>query len=104
MSLSSFSISSFVTWIFSPWEALEKDESRKKTVVPIIPPRVSLAVSTRLLPGYYHILFEVESWNSYSPKPPRDPILGRMLTNNLFGVLATWELTDLEAKIVEGRL
>jgi len=75
-----------------------------KTAVPIIPARVYLAVSTRLLPEHYHILFEVESWKKHEPQPPRDPILGKLLTQNLFGVLAHWELTDLEAKILEGRL
>lgn len=81
------------------------DETRyRKTVVPFIPPRVNLAVSTRILPQHYHIIFEPASWSKSEPRPPRDPILGKMLTANLFGVLATWELTELEAKIVEGRL
>ena len=86
------------------WEKLEREERFRQTPVPLIPPRVSLAVSCRIIPQHYYIIFEPESWNKYEPLPPRDPILGKMLTDNLFGVLATWELTELEAKIVEGRI
>ena len=86
------------------WEELKGDERHKRTLVPLIPPRVHLAVSTRLLREHYHVLFEVEKWTSYTvqPRVPRDPILVRRLTSNLFGVLATWELTELETKIIEG--
>jgi len=86
------------------WEELKGTDRHKRTLVPAIPPRVHLAVSTRLLREHYHIIFEVEKWTSYTAQPrvPRDPILVRRLTSNLFGVLATWELTELETKIIEG--
>jgi len=85
---------------------LDSDLRHRKCGVPLIPPRVNLAISCRIMPQHYYILFEPEGWVTYKAKPhaPRDPILGKMLTPNLFGVLATWELTDLEAKIIEGRL
>ena len=83
---------------------LNPEDRHRKCAVPLIPPRINLAVSTRIIPQYYYILFEPEGWVTYKahPRPPRDPILGKMLTKNLFGVLATWDLTDLEAKIIEG--
>lgn len=83
------------------WKDLE--ESRFKCASPIIPPRINVQISARIVPYHYHILFEVEEW-SRNPVPPRDPILGKMLTPNLFGVLATWDLTELERKIIRGRL
>lgn len=84
---------------------LDPESRYRKCAVPMIPPRISLAVSTRIVPQYYYILFEPEAWVTYKakPRPPRDPILGKMLTKNLFGVLATWDLTDLELKIIEGQ-
>lgn len=45
--------------------------------------------------------WEVEKWK---PVPPRDPILVKRLTPNLFGVLATWNLTELERAIIRGRI
>jgi len=44
---------------------------------------------------------EVEKWK---PLPPKDPILLKRLTPNLFGVLATWDLTNLERAIIRGRI
>ena len=87
-------------------DALKNGKRFRKTSCPLIPPRVSLAVSTRIMPEHYHILFETTGWVECKLKPPvsKDPILGKMLTEKLFGVLATWELTELEAKIVEGKL
>lgn len=74
-----------------------------RTLTPIIPPRINIQISARILPTYYHIIFEVESWEKRRPKAPVDPILGKMLTNNLFGVIATWDITPLEKKILEGQ-
>jgi len=48
-----------------------------------------------------HIIWEVEEWK---PIPPKDPILVKQLTPNLFGVLATWNLTKLERAIIRGRI
>lgn len=46
-------------------------------------------------------LLNVEKWK---PVPPRDPILVKRLTPNLFGVLATWDLTKLERAVIRGRI
>jgi hypothetical protein len=83
---------------------LDPESRHRKCAVPLIPPRINLAISTQIVPQYYYILFEPEGWVTHRahPRTPRDPILGKMLTNNLFGVLATWDLTDLEMKIIEG--
>jgi len=82
------------------WKAL--DNQRWKTLAPIVPPRVHVEIAVRLIPENYHILYEVETWSVSTP--PRDPILGKMLTKNLFGVLATWDLTELERKVIAGRV
>lgn len=82
------------------------EERNWKTVTPMIPPRVAVAISAKIVPYHYHILFEAEYWASdpEPPRPPRDPILGRMLTPNMFGVYATWDLTELEMKVLLGKL
>jgi hypothetical protein len=49
----------------------------------------------------YFVLWEVEKWQ---PIPPRDPMLLKQLTPNLYAVVATWDLTELERAIIKGRL
>ena len=84
---------------------LKGKERYFKTVTPIIPPRVEIAASLRIMPCHYHLLFEAEYWtDDPEPLPPKDPILGRMLTPNIFGVYATWDLTELEQSILMGKL
>lgn len=81
-------------------------EQRFKTIAPMVPPRILTIASAKLTPQYYHVVFEPELWvKSKEPAPPapRDPILGRMLTPNIFGVIATWDLTELERSILKGR-
>lgn len=68
-------------------------------LVPIIPAKI-LVNQVKILLKNYHILWEVEEWK---PIPPKDPILLKRLTNNLFGILATWELTPLERAVIRGR-
>lgn len=67
---------------------------------PIIPAKI-LVEEVRHRLRNYHVLWEVEAWK---PVPPQDPILLKRLTSNLFGVLATWELTPLERAIVRGHI
>lgn len=67
--------------------------SRYRTVVPHIPPDI------RPLKSYlkdYHILFEVEDWQSYN----RDPLLLKRVNRRFFEVIAEWELSELEAMIL----
>lgn len=63
-------------------------------VVPVIPPRFRPAQLDR-----YHILFE-PVWE-HAPKP--DPVLLRALGSGLYAVLAVWDLTPLEAAVLEVR-
>jgi len=67
---------------------------------PIIPAKI-LVEEVRHRLKNYHVLWEVEEWK---PVPPQDPILLKRLTSNLFGVLATWELTALEKAIIRGHI
>lgn len=90
--------------------AWNKDEKgnlphrRYKTMAPLVPPRVIAIASAKLTPQHYHVIFEPELWvKSKVPPPPRDPILGKMLTPNIFGIVATWDLTELERSIIRGR-
>lgn len=71
-----------------------------QTLAPIIPAKI-LVTEVKALLKNFHILWEVEKWQ---PVPPRDPILVRRLTPNLFGVLATWNLTKLERAVIRGRI
>lgn len=87
------------------WGEILEQGLRWKTVAPMVPGRVLTIASTKLTPQYYHVLFEVDVWaKSKPPTPPRDPILGKMLTPNIFGVIATWDLTEIERTIIKGRL
>jgi hypothetical protein len=68
-----------------------------KAPVPIIPPRLR---PNKLTDDYY-ILWEVDSW---TPVPSRDPYLLRKITPRLFVVLSAWDLTDIEIKVMQGRI
>jgi hypothetical protein len=87
----------------APWNRniLTKQIKHKniQALVPIIPAKLLSLVKANL--SNYHIIWEVEKWQ---PIPPKDPILVRRLTPNLFGVIATWELTELERAIIRGRI
>lgn len=48
----------------------------------------------------YHILFEVEKWNEY----PRDPFLLKQISGWIFAIIAEWDLTELEQKLLSGML
>ena len=71
-----------------------------KTIVPLIPAPILIAEVKYGLKNY-HILWEVEKW---IPEPPIDPILLKQLTPNMFGVLATWDLTELERSIIRAHV
>jgi hypothetical protein len=82
------------------WQNDIKGNKNIQTLVPIIPAKI-LVNEVNVLLKNYHILWEVEEWK---PVPPKDPILLKQLTPNLFGVLATWDLTPLERAIIRGRI
>jgi len=82
------------------WQNDIKGDKNILALVPIIPAKILVNEVSVLLKNY-HILWEVEEWK---PLPPKDPILLKRLTPNLFGVLATWDLTNLERAIIRGRI
>lgn len=70
---------------------------RGQTVVPMIPPRFR---PRRPRLHRTHVLWEVERWD---PTPPVDPALLRHIRGDLWAVLATWDLTELERAVIAGR-
>lgn len=70
-----------------------------RAMVPHVPPGLRPRHS---LDGYA-TLFEVEEW-AKSPAPPRDPALLKHIGGDLYAVLATWDLTELERSVLGGRL
>ena len=77
------------------WPETPRDEWYT-TAVPIIPP----AFRPPWKLSNYHILFEVKSWDQTEEG---DPLLLRHLHDDLFAVLAAWDITALEAAILNGR-
>jgi hypothetical protein len=71
-----------------------------ETITPIIPAKILNPLRSHKIENY-HILWEVDEWK---PIPPRDPILLKRITPNMFLVLATWDLTELERAVIRGRL
>lgn len=70
---------------------------RASTVVPPVPPRCR---PKRARLARHHVLWEVEAWD---PTPPRDPALLRHIRGDLWAVLATWDLTDVERAVLAQR-
>jgi hypothetical protein len=70
---------------------------RANTIVPIIPPRHR---PRRHRIRGFHILWEVEQWRRVAPK---DPALLRHIRGDLWSVVATWDLTDLERAVLSAR-
>lgn len=68
-----------------------------RTKVPIIP--AQLMPEGKLTE--YYILWEVDEWEDL-PKT-EDPLLLKRITENLFVILAAWDVTDLEQSIISGR-
>jgi hypothetical protein len=65
-------------------------------LVPAIPPHLRPAGDL----SEYCILWEAK----WEPVAPADPILLKQLTDNLYVVLAQWDLTPIEQSVLEGRL
>ena len=65
-----------------------------RSPVPHVPPDVR---SKRAGLHNFHILFEVQKWEEY----PVDPFLLRRVAGHLYVVEAEWELTELEASLLD---
>jgi hypothetical protein len=80
------------TWASTAWTAM----------VPIVPPKHRPPKSSTL--ASYLVLWEVDDWRWHSvPRPPGDPALLKHLAGDLYLVLATWDLTELEQLVLSGR-
>ncbi len=79
----------------STWRDNNRHPARATALVPTVPPA--------LRPGddlsKYHILWEAE-WKF---KAPEDPILLSQVNDDMYAVIAQWDLTPLEQKILESR-
>lgn len=67
-------------------------------IVPTVPPKYR----PERLSGY-HVLFEVEDWQREPQPPGRDPALLKHVGGDLWAVVATWDLTPLEAAVLGQR-
>lgn len=76
--------------------AIKAEFHTVSTVVPMIPPHLRPKHNL----ANYLTLWEVESW---TPEPPRDPMLLQHLGGWLYVVLATWDLTELERAVLGAR-
>ena len=70
---------------------------RAETIVPIIPPQHRPKRSR--IRGF-HVLWEVEQWANIAP---HDPALLRHIRGDLWSVVATWDLTELERAVLSAR-
>lgn len=65
--------------------------------IPLTPPRFR---PKRPRLANLHVLWEVETWTK---KPSKDPALVKHIRGDLWVVLATWDLTDLELAVLAQR-
>jgi hypothetical protein len=72
---------------------------RGRTIVPLIPPQHRRAGGRGGMSNL-HVLWEVEAWDL---TPPVDPALIKWVGGDLWAVLATWDLTELERAVLAGR-
>ena len=92
-----FDVTRFPDGTFDPGERDEGWVPRIRAVVPNVPPRLRPRAGL----GNFHILFEAE-WG-LDPEPPVDPALLRHIGGDLYAVIATWDLTELERAVLAGR-
>ncbi len=71
-----------------------------RAMVPIVPPEHRPKGAPRMT--RYHVLWEVDEWQ-VAPRPPGDPALLKHLRGDLWMLLATWDLTDLERAVLSQR-
>ena len=80
----------------------EYDGGAWATLVPIVPPRHR---PRRGGLAQYLVLWEVEDWrwHTETARAPRDPALLRHVAGDIYAVLGTWDLSDLERIVLGGR-
>lgn len=74
-----------------------QSELTLETIVPKIP--ASIRPEGNL--ENYYVLWEVDEWKL---APPKDPYLLRRINNNIFVVVAGWDLSELERAVMRGRV
>lgn len=76
---------------------------RGYALVPLIPADVRNRMAGQ--PRDHFILWEVEDWSDVRirAEPDRDPLLLRPLGGDLYAVLDSWDLTELERFVMRGR-
>lgn len=79
-----------------------RNNSDGYALVPLVPP----AIRTRRNLTKYFILWEVERWaeREVTATPDRDPFLLKRLDEDLFSIVAQWDLTPLEQAILGRRI
>ncbi len=71
-------------------------------MVPVVPPKHRPARASTL--DSCLVLWEAQNWTWRSvPAPPGDPALLRHVGGDIYAVIATWDLTDLERLVLAGR-
>jgi hypothetical protein len=67
-----------------------------RAVAPIIPPQYRPPFQL----SNYHLLWEVQGWTPARRQPRADPALLKHIGGDLYAVLAIWDLTELESRIL----
>ena len=72
-----------------------RQATASRAVAPIIPPQYRPPFKLE----NYHLLWEVDRW-TVNPQPRRDPALLKHVGGDMYAVLAVWDLTELESRIL----
>lgn len=72
------------------------DKKRIRTKVPIIPVEILPEGSL----SNYYVLWETNEWEELPET--KDPLLLKRISENLFAILGSWDLTELEQSIISG--
>jgi hypothetical protein len=77
-------------------------ERRGFALVPLVPSEVVNLVGGTTNLRHFYTLFEVEAWADarLRAQPDRDPFLLRDLGFGMYGVIAQWDLTELERTVM----
>ena len=75
-------------------------------MVPMVPPLgIRAAGGTSVLKNHF-TMWEVEEWadDSFTAKPDRDPLLLKPIGGDLYAVVHSWDLTEMERAIMGARI